>query len=111
MKIDRAQTRGPSARHIGGGLENIELRPKSRGEIAFGEGKRIIRGLHDFCLRLEDAIGLLQIKKGAAHFGFDPELDGLERKESAVTPRARRLHPAAGGETVKDAQEALTPTT
>ena len=41
VQIDRAQTRRPGARHIGGRLENIELRSKSRGEIAFGKGKRI----------------------------------------------------------------------
>ena len=101
MKIDRAQSRGPGARHVGRGLKNIELRSQSRAEISFCDLEGFIGVLHVAGFRFEDAIRLLEIEKGAPHIRRHRAPRRFQRMQRGVAAGARGLKPPARREAVE----------
>ncbi len=63
VKIDRAQSRSPGARHIGCGLKNIELCSQSRAEISFRDLEGFIGVLHVAGFGYENPVCLLKVEE------------------------------------------------
>ena len=102
MEIDRAQPRRSRSRYIGSGLENVELRAETGAQVSFRDLERFIRVLHIARFGLENALGLLEIEKSAAHIGRDRELGRFQGMQRRIAPRARRLHPPSGRVAIED---------
>src|SRR5262245_48681302 len=101
MQVDRTQSSRLSPCHIGGGLQDIELRPQSGGEIGFGDLKRISGSLSILGFGLENAISLFQVEKYAANFRGDSAPGCFHGVHRCVTPGPRRLKPALGREAIE----------
>ena len=109
VQINRAQSRRARPGDVGCGLQDVELCPQARCEIAFGYIERFVRGLYVFCFAFEHTLGLLKIEKRAAHFRGDTPPRCCQSLHGCLAPGARRLHPPFSREPVEDVPRCVYP--
>ena len=102
MQINRAQSGGAGARHVGGRLQNVELRSKSGGEIRFCDFERLVGPLDILRFGLKNIFRLLQVEKRASDFGGDRSARRFKRLHRRFAPGVRRLHSSLGREAVEE---------
>ena len=101
MQVDRTQSSRLRPCHIGGGLQDVQLRPQSGGEIGLGDLERISGSLNILGFGLENAVGLFQVEKYAANFRSNSASGCFQGLHRCVTPSARRLKTALGRKAVE----------
>jgi len=102
VQINRAQSRRPGSGHVGCGLQDVELRSQSGGEIRLRNLERFIGCLDTFGRRFEHALGLFEIKKRAPDFRGNAAARSFQRRHRRVPARVGRLHSSFGGEAVEN---------
>src|SRR5438067_11366076 len=109
MQVNSAQPGGPRPGYIRSGLQDVELGPKSGAEISLRDLERFVGVLDIAGLGLQDAIGLPEIEKGAAHIGGDGKFRRFQGMARRVAPAAPRLPAAPGREAIEDVPGRVEP--